>query len=236
MRDGAGRRVPLAERPVPTVTTPMAGCPRMRRLRRLPLGQAAIWAAVALAFADSSIVVLALPDLLRQLDTSIGGVSLVITIYNVAVVVATPLVIWLVRRPARGVPARRACILFAAGSAGCALAGSLELLVALRVVQALGGAFLLASALPDPRRAALERRRGGRRRARPRGRRPPDRGARLARDLRLPGSRRARRAARRLARGPRGATAGARAGAATCAPTPRSRCSRARSSARSSSW
>ena len=62
----------------------------MRRVPTLPFGQAAIWAAVALAFADSSIVVLALPDLLRQLDTSISGVSLVITIYNAAVVVATP--------------------------------------------------------------------------------------------------------------------------------------------------
>jgi MFS family permease len=120
----------------------------VRRITFMPLGQAAVWAAVALAFADSSIVVLALPDLLRQLDTSIAGVSVVITIYNVAVVLATPLVIVLVRR---GGP--RAClhgglILFAAGSAGCALAGSLEVLVALRVVQALGGAFLLASALP----------------------------------------------------------------------------------------
>ena len=120
----------------------------MRRLRSLPLGRFAIWAAVALAFADSSIVVLALPDLLRQLNTSIGGVSLVITIYNVAVVVATPLVIWLVRRAGPRACLHGGLLLFAAGSAGCALAGSLELLVALRVVQALGGAFLLASALP----------------------------------------------------------------------------------------
>jgi MFS family permease len=120
----------------------------MRRVSSPPLGQAAIWAAVALAFADSSIVVLALPDLLRQLHTSISGVSLVITIYNVAVVVSTPLVVWLVRRTGSRDCLRGGLILFAAGSAGCALAGSLELLVALRVVQALGGAFLLASALP----------------------------------------------------------------------------------------
>ncbi|MEO9176201.1 MAG: MFS transporter, partial [Gaiellales bacterium] len=112
------------------------------------LVQAAIWAAVALAFADSSIVVLALPDLLRQLDTSIEGVSLVITVYNVAVVLSTPVVLLLVR----GAGARR-CLhaglaLFALGSAGCAAAGTLELLVALRGVQAIGGALLLASALP----------------------------------------------------------------------------------------
>jgi MFS family permease len=120
----------------------------MRRVRTLPFGQAAIWAAVALAFADSSIVVLALPDLLRQLDTSISGVSLVITIYNAVVVVATPIVIWLVRHAGARACLHAGLILFAAGSAGCALSGSLELLVALRVVQALGGAFLLASALP----------------------------------------------------------------------------------------
>ena len=120
----------------------------MRRPAQTSIGQAAIWAAVALAFADSSIVVLALPDLLRQLDTSIGGVSLVITIYNVAVVVVTPVVIWLVRRAGPRTCLHAGLILFAAGSAGCALAGSLEALVALRAVQALGGAFLLASALP----------------------------------------------------------------------------------------
>ena len=82
-----------------TVTRPWQAA-RRAPAAPLPLGQAAIWAAVALAFADSSIVVLALPDLLRQLDTSIAGVSLVITVYNVAVVVATPLVV-LARPPGR---------------------------------------------------------------------------------------------------------------------------------------
>ena len=120
----------------------------MRRVGSLEIGQAAIWAAVALAFADSSIVVLALPDLLRQLDTSIGGVSLVITSYNVAVVLATPLVIWLVRRSGPRVCLHGGLILFAAGSAACALVGSLDLLIVLRIVQALGAAFLLASAVP----------------------------------------------------------------------------------------
>ena len=120
----------------------------MRRVSGSELGQAAIWAAVALAFADSSIVVLALPDLLRYFDTSIEGVSLVITSYNVAVVVATPLVLMFVRTRDSRIGLHVGLALFAAGSAGCALAGSLELLIALRVVQALGGALLLASALP----------------------------------------------------------------------------------------
>ena len=121
----------------------------MRRVSGTELGQAAIWAAVALAFADSSIVVLALPDLLRYFDTSIEGVSLVITAYNVAVVVATPLVLVFVRTRDSRLGLHAGLALFAAGSAGCALAGSLEVLVALRIVQALGAApCCLASALP----------------------------------------------------------------------------------------
>jgi predicted MFS family arabinose efflux permease len=114
----------------------------------MPLGRVAVWAAVALAFADSSIVVLALPDLLRRLDTTITGVSFVITAYNAAVAIVTPLVALVVRRIGPRVCLYAGLVVFAAGSAGCAVAGSLDVLVAVRVVQALGGALLLASALP----------------------------------------------------------------------------------------
>ncbi len=48
----------------------------------------ALVAAVAIAFADSSIVVLALPELLRQYDVSINAVAWVITGFNVALAVA----------------------------------------------------------------------------------------------------------------------------------------------------
>ncbi|HEY7693572.1 MAG TPA: hypothetical protein VH816_14645, partial [Gaiellaceae bacterium] len=41
-----------------------------------------------MAFADSSIVVLALPDLYGAFDTSIVGVSWVITSYNLVVAIA----------------------------------------------------------------------------------------------------------------------------------------------------
>ena len=48
--------------------------------------------AVAVAFADSSIVVLALPELYGRFDTTIEGVSWVVTAYNasVALVALTP--------------------------------------------------------------------------------------------------------------------------------------------------
>ena len=58
---------------------------RDRRSRLLTVGVAA---AVAVAFADSSIVVLALPSLYSALDTSVVGVSWVITSYNLVVAVA----------------------------------------------------------------------------------------------------------------------------------------------------
>ena len=47
----------------------------------------AVAASVAVAFADSSIVVLALPDLYGEFDTSIVGVAWVITSYNLVVAV-----------------------------------------------------------------------------------------------------------------------------------------------------
>jgi predicted MFS family arabinose efflux permease len=51
------------------------------------LGAAALAVAVATAFADSSIVVLALPDLLSEFDASIPGVAWTVTAYNLAVAV-----------------------------------------------------------------------------------------------------------------------------------------------------
>ena len=206
----------------------------MRRVSGTELGQAAIWAAVALAFADSSIVVLALPDLLRYFDTSIEGVSLVITAYNVAVVVATPLVLVFVRTRDSRIGLHAGLALFAAGSAGCALAGSLELLVALRIVQALGGALLLASALPmlGARRWSLAAAVGAAL--------GPAAGGLLteAFDWRAIFAFQAPVALAALAAGWRAPAPGGGlrtlAAPATSARTPRSRCSRARSSARCS--
>ncbi|HZT46140.1 MAG TPA: MFS transporter [Gaiellaceae bacterium] len=102
-------------------------------------------ASVAVAFADSSIVVLALPDLYGAFDTTIVGVSLVITSYNLVVAVVAAVVAF------TRVDARRAAqiglVLFAGASAGCAAAWSLAALIAFRCVQGLGAALLLASSL-----------------------------------------------------------------------------------------
>ena len=62
---------------------------------------AALTAAVAVAFADSSIVVLALPELYGRFNTTIEGVSWVVTAYNAAVAVIALLLLLLVHRFAR---------------------------------------------------------------------------------------------------------------------------------------
>ena len=93
-------------------------------------------------------MVLALPQLLGEFDTSITGVSWVITAYNLVVAVVA-----LAPRPApRAFAPRRVALaglaIFLVASLACALAGSLGVLVALRCVQGLGAALLLTASLP----------------------------------------------------------------------------------------
>lgn len=108
----------------------------------------AVAAAVAVAFADSSIVVLALPELYVDFHTSIVGVSLVITGYNVVVAVLGVALLPLSRRVPAPYLALAGLAVFTGASIGCGLATSIEMLIALRAVQGVGGAALLASSLP----------------------------------------------------------------------------------------
>jgi predicted MFS family arabinose efflux permease len=121
---------------------------------------AVLLVAVALAFADSSVVVLALPDLLRQFDVSIAGVSWVVTAYNLSLAVVA--LAYRARPPF--LSAARAtqvgALVFLAGSLGCAVSPTLGLLVALRVLQGAGAALLLVGALPLIRSLASSPRRG----------------------------------------------------------------------------
>jgi MFS family permease len=102
---------------------------------------------VAVAFADSSIVVLALPDLYGAFDTSIVGVSWVITSYNLVVAVTAALIAVCSRRldPRRW--AKVGLVLFTAASIGCAVSWNLAVLIVFRCVQGLGAAFLLATSI-----------------------------------------------------------------------------------------
>ncbi len=121
---------------------------------------AAFSLAVAIVLADSAIVTLALPEILRELDAEVGEVAWVLIAFNLVLALAA-------------VPAARLCLrgdpalwcaagvaAFAAASAACALAGSLDVLIAARVAQAAGGAIVIVSCLvlleaASPRGAAL---------------------------------------------------------------------------------
>jgi predicted MFS family arabinose efflux permease len=103
---------------------------------------------VAVAFADSSIVVLALPALYSDFHTSLIGVSWVITSYNLVVFAAAFALVPFTRRLHVREVTRAGLALFTVGSIGCAAAWGLSALIVFRCVQGLGGALLLAGALP----------------------------------------------------------------------------------------
>lgn len=101
---------------------------------------------VALALSDSSIVTLALPEILGEFDVAITTVAWVLTSFN--------LVLALVVVPAAYVSRRRpresfavGVLVFAAASLACGLAPSFDVLVGARCVQALGAALLVTAAL-----------------------------------------------------------------------------------------
>lgn len=128
-------------------TQPMARPSRAPgRADRVRAGLLAL--AVAVAFADSSIVVLALPQLLGDFATTITPVSWVVTSYNVAVAVVALALIPLVRRLNAARLTLWGLVVFAAACVACAAAGGLETLVAARTVQGVGAALLLAGSVP----------------------------------------------------------------------------------------
>src|SRR3954447_3519201 len=106
----------------------------------------AVAAAAAIALADASIVTLALPRLLTELDATVEGVAAVIGVYTVVVAVALLPAERLRLRVGARVLGAASLGLFAVACAGCAVAPSLEVLLVLRAVQALGGAGALVAA------------------------------------------------------------------------------------------
>ena len=104
--------------------------------------------AVGLAFADASVVALALPDLYGEFDTSIVGVSWVLTSYALTVAV-TAVPVALVHRRVRPLPLVVAGIaVFSAASLVAGFAGSLGVLLVARCGQGVGATLLLAGSLP----------------------------------------------------------------------------------------
>ena len=110
------------------------------RVLRLPLAGVAF-----LVLADTAIVALALPPILRELHTDVAGVAAVLGVYAVVLAVALMLAEWLGRTMGRARSARRHRTL-RSRSLTCGLADELGVLLAARAVQATGGAGLLVTA------------------------------------------------------------------------------------------
>ena len=102
--------------------------------------------AIGLALADSSIVTLALPEILSQFDVGVTTVAWVLTSFNlVLALLAVPAAYVARRRPRRTFVS--GAIVFAASSLACGLAPSFEVLVVARSFQAAGAAFVVVAAL-----------------------------------------------------------------------------------------
>ena len=121
---------------------------------------AVVVAAIGIAFADSSVVVLALPDLYEHLHTTIVGVSWVITAYNASVAVVALALVLVIRRASAVWLFAAGLVIFAAASTACALSNELSALVVARCIQGAGGALLLAGSLPVLARLSGSSRRG----------------------------------------------------------------------------
>jgi MFS family permease len=115
------------------------------------LARFALTAVAVLAFADSAIVVLALPQLLRRFDASVVDVSWVLNAYNLTAAL-TGAALLVARPPPREAGIAGAAV-FACASTVCAAAPDLIVLQLARGVQGIGGALILvASAQLIPRR------------------------------------------------------------------------------------
>ena len=115
--------------------------PRLRACDAALLGLA-----IGLALADSSVVTLALPDILGQFDVDVTTVAWVLTSYNLALALLAIPAAYVARRRPRPAFAVGA-VVFAGASLLCGLAPSFEVLVGARCVQAAGGALVVIAAL-----------------------------------------------------------------------------------------
>jgi MFS family permease len=102
--------------------------------------------ATALALADSSIVTLALPEILGEFDVAITSVAWVLTSFNFVLAVTAVPVAYVARMRPR-VAFAVGVVVFASASLACGLAPSFEVLVAARCVQAVGAALIVTAAL-----------------------------------------------------------------------------------------
>jgi EmrB/QacA subfamily drug resistance transporter len=92
---------------------------------------------------DGTIVVTAIPRISRALDVSAASCGLVVAAYLTTLAVLIPVSGWLTARYGARPVFLTAIGVFTVASLGCALSTSLAVLVALRVLQGLGGALMV---------------------------------------------------------------------------------------------
>src|SRR5947209_19996163 len=99
------------------------------------IGSARLWQnfwvrlSVALAFADASIVVLALPQIVNRLHTSISHSTWVIMSYNLALIVTSLAIVPLARRLPATPTLVAGLVVFRLASIGCGASNSLPALI-----------------------------------------------------------------------------------------------------------
>ncbi len=121
--------------------SPPATMRSMSRSARLALAGCAF-----LALADTGVVALALPPILRELDTTVAGVAAVLGVYAVVLAVALPAAELLRRRIGVQLLGAGGVALFVIGSLAPASRRISTLLLVSRAVQAVGGAGVLVAA------------------------------------------------------------------------------------------
>jgi MFS family permease len=99
-----------------------------------------IAAAVGLALADASVVTLALPPILVDLDTTVDGVAAVLGVYTLVLAAGLIPAEWLRRRVGSARLGAVGFATFALAGLGCGVIDSLTPLLALRALQAAGAA------------------------------------------------------------------------------------------------
>jgi MFS family permease len=115
--------------------------------RRSLWAEVGLAVAVAMVLADASVVVLALPDMLTELDATVTGVSWVITAFNLVVALAAVPAALVARRLDAVRVEAVGLVVFAVASAAAGLAGDLGTVIAARCVQAASGAAVVCAAL-----------------------------------------------------------------------------------------
>jgi len=105
----------------------------------------AVMTGTLLEIIDSSIVNVALPDMMGNLGATLDEVSWVVTGYILSNVIVIPMTAWFSARFGRKRYYTTSILIFTGASVLCGMAPSLPFLIAFRVLQGLGGGALLST-------------------------------------------------------------------------------------------